>query len=151
MTEYFAFVFAVAFSAALGGALLYDAERAYSARMAISVVLLLALLSPLPALLANVPTLSFPSLSDGVTEGEGEYIRVAESAFKEGIAEMLAEKYSLPKESFAVKLEGFDFANMSAERITVTLRAGAVRCDPLAVEKYINSYGIGECYAEIGI
>ena len=151
MTQYFALVFTVAFSAALGGALLYDAERDRASRTAISVVMLLAILSPLPALISEIPTLSMPSLPDGVADGEGEYLRVAESAFKEGIAEMLAQKYSLSKESFAVKLDGFDFVNMKAERITVTLRGSAVRCDPLAVEKYINSYDIGECYAEIGI
>ena len=76
---------------------------------------------------------------------------MAEEAFKDGISEILSQKYSLPKEDFAVKLEKFDFATMRAERISITLRSGAVVCDPLAVERYINSYGIGECHAEIGI
>ena len=150
MSEYFAVVFAVAFVATLGGSILYDGERATASRTAISVVLLLAVLSPLPALISDLPVLQEPIIPDGI-EGTEEYIRVAEEAFKDGISEMLAQKYSLPEEDFAVKLENFDFATMSAERISVTLRAGAVVCDPLAVERYINSYGIGECHAEIGI
>ena len=150
MTEYFALVFAVAFTAALGGALLYG-EGDNASRTAISIGLLLAVLSPLPMLVSEIPALSLPDISGDVSDEDAEYIDVARAAFEEGIAEMLSERYSLPKESFAVKLDGFDFAEMRADRITVTLRISAAMCDPLAVEKYINSLGIGECYAEIGI
>ena len=150
MTEYFALVFAVSFTAALGGALLYG-EGDNASRTAISIILLLAVLSPLPMLVSQSPELSLPDLSGGVTDKDAEYLNVARGAFEDGIAEMLSEKYSLSKESFAVKLDGFDFAEMKAERITVTLRMSAAMCDPLAVEKYINSFGIGECHAEIGI
>ena len=151
MTEYLSFVFAVSFLAALGGALIYGADGDGASRTALSVILLFAVLSPLPSLISEIPTISLPSIPDGTVEGDAEYIRVTESAFEEGIAEMLAERYSLLPESFAVKLYGFDFSGMRAERIIVTLRGTAVTCDPLAVERYINSLDIGECHAEVGI
>lgn len=151
MSEYFVLVLAVGFTAALGGAAIYDGERSAISNVAISVVLLSALVSPLASLLSGLPTLSIPELPDASPEDTGEYIEVAEEAFSRGIAELLAEKYSLPAESFAVKIEGFDFENMRADAIIVTLRDRAVVCDPLAVEKYINSYEIGECHAEVGI
>ena len=151
MSEYLSLVISVALAASVGGALIYNSERTLASRTAISVVLLFAVLSPIPSLLDALPTLSLPEIPSGDTVADGEYARVAEDAFADGIGELLAEKYSLPEECFAVKLTGFDVNLMRAEKITVTLRDGAVRCDPLAVARYLNSFGVGECYAEIGL
>ena len=150
MSTYVTLFLSVGITAALGGTLLYDGERATVSRTAISVILLLAIVTPVAAFISQL-SVKLPDLPPLPDTAEGEYAEVAREAFCDGIAELLAEKYSLPKDAFAVKCESFDFTSMTAESLTVTLRGAAVRCDPLAVEKFINSYGIGVCHAEIGI
>ena len=126
MNAYFTLLFSLGIIAAVGGALLYDGEHSRVSRGAISVILLLAVTSPLVELISEL-SLSPPRLPEISEELSGEYAEVAEEAFCRGIAALLAEEYS------------------------VTLRGPALLCDPREVEKFINSYGIGVCYAEIGI
>ncbi len=150
MNTYIGVILSVGIAAAVGGALLYDTERDSASRGAISIILLLATVAPIAAFISQL-SLTMPELPDLPDATEGEYAEVAREAFCDGVAELLSEKYSLSGDCFAVKCEGFDFLTTRAERITVTLRGSAVRCDPLLVEKFINSYGIGDCHAEIGI
>ena len=150
MSAYFGLILSVGIVAAVGGALLYDGERATVSRTAISVILLLATVTPVAAFVSQL-SLKLPELPELPETSEGEYREVAEDAFCEGVAALLSDKYSLPVDCFAVKCRDFDFTAMRAAALTVTLRGSAVRCDPIAVEKFINSYGIGDCYVEIGI
>ena len=150
MSAYIGLIISVGIVAALGGGLLYDGEREGASRGAISVILLLATIAPVAAFVSQL-SLKAPTLPDLPAAEDGEYTEVAREAFCEGIRTLLSENYSLSEDCFAVKCEGFDFTSMRAERLTVTLRGAAVRCDPLAVEKFINSYEIGDCHAEIGI
>lgn len=150
MSAYIGLIISVGIVAALGGGLLYDGEREGASRGAISVILLLATIAPVAAFVSQL-SLKAPTLPDLPAAEDGEYTEVAREAFCDGIRTLLSENYSLSEDCFAVKCEGFDFTSMRAERLTVTLRGAAVRCDPLAVEKFINSYEIGDCHAEIGI
>ena len=150
MNAYIGLIISVGIVAALGGGLLYDGEREGASRGAISVILLLATIAPVAAFVSQL-SLKAPTLPDLPAAEDGEYTEVAREAFCDGIRTLLSENYSLSEDCFAVKCEGFDFTSMRAERLTVTLRGAAVRCDPLAVEKFINSYEIGDCHAEIGI
>ena len=150
MSAYIGLIISVGIVAAIGGGLLYDGEREGASRGAISVILLLATIAPVAAFVSQL-ALKAPTLPDLPVAEDSEYIEVAREAFCDGIRTLLSENYSLSEDCFAVKCEGFDFTSMRAERLTVTLRGAAVRCDPLAVEKFINSYEIGDCHAEIGI
>lgn len=150
MSAYFGLLLSVGVAAAVGGALLYDGERTAASRAAISLILLVVAIVPIRDLISDI-SLSPPRLPEMPEVGCGEYAEVAEEAFCRGIATLLAEKYSLSDGDFGVKCQGFDFYSMRAESLTVTLRGAAVLCDPLAVERFINSYGIGECHAEIGV
>jgi hypothetical protein len=150
VSAYIGLIISVGIVAALGGGLLYDGEREGASRGAISVILLLATIAPVAAFVSQL-SLKAPTLPDLPAAEDGEYTEVAREAFCDGIRTLLSENYSLSEDCFAVKCEGFDFTSMRAERLTVTLRGAAVRCDPLAVEKFINSYEIGDCHAEIGI
>ena len=151
MSEYFLTVISVGVVSAVAGVLIYDPERAAASRTAISIVLLLAVSAPVGGIISELGSVGLPELPEDITVGEGEYERVAEEAFKDGIAAMLADKYSIGEDCFSVRVTGFRFFDMQAEDINVTLTGAAVKCDPLAVERYINSYGIGDCHAEIGI
>ena len=150
MSTYIGLIISVGIVAAIGGGLLYDGEREGASRTAISVILLLATIVPVVAFVSQL-SLKAPTMPELPNATDGEYTEVAREAFCDGIRTLLSENYSLSEDCFAVKCEGFDFTSMRAERLTVTLRGAAVRCDPLAVEKFINSYEIGDCHAEIGI
>ena len=150
MSAYIGLIISVGIVAAIGGGLLYDGEREGVSRGAISVILLLATIAPVAAFVSQL-SLKAPTLPNLPAAEDGEYTEVAREAFCDGIRTLLSENYSLSEDCFAVKCEVFDFTSMRAERLTVTLRGAAVRCDPLAVEKFINSYEIGDCHAEIGI
>ena len=151
MNEYFSLVFSVGFVAALAGFVSYDGGKSTALRSAIGVILLLAIISPVSRLVTEMSGGSLPELSPPDGELSEEYAETAREALEEGLAELLAEEYSIDKESFSVKLEGFDFSTMKASKIIVTLYGRAAFCDPLAIESFVNGSGIGECYAKIGI
>ena len=152
MMSHFALVVAVAFSAAVAALISYDGGKSIDIRSAVSIVLLVAVASPIAAFVGELSDKGLPSFA--IPDGEEmtpEYEEVALDAFCEGIGELLAERYSLDKSCFAVKAENFDFTKMRAEKIYVTLYGRAVLCDPDAIERLVNEYGLGECYAECGI
>lgn len=151
MTSHFALVFAVAFAAAAASFVSYDGGKNRSVRVAVSIVLLLAVAHPVVEIAFKLLNDEPPVFSEWGGEVETEYEDVALDAFTEGIKQLLSEQYSLGKDNFGIKIEGFDFKKMKAERIYVTLYGRAALCDPLAVERLINGYGLGECYAKIGI
>ncbi len=151
MNEHFALVFAVAFAAAVASFVSYDGGKSTAARGAISIVLLLSVSQPIMAFAKELSELRAPSFSDFGTEMEGEYEEIAREAFSEGIVKLIAEEFSLSEKNISVKIEGFDFESMAAEKIFVTLYGAAALRDPDAVEKFVNNYELGECYAEIGI
>ena len=150
MSEFVDLFLSVGVAAALGGALFYNGEADSTSRTAVSIILLSVLVLPLISFISQL-SVAVPKLPELPSVEGGEYAEVAEAAFCDGIADMLAQKYSLSSDAFGVKCYGFDLASMRAEEVIVTLREAAVRSDPLAVEKFINSYGIGVCHAEIGI
>ena len=151
MSQYFAAVFAVGFVAAAAVFVSYDGGRGLGARGAIAVVLLLAIAEPIAAFVSELPSISPPDFSEWQGAGDYEYETTAREAFCEGVRELLCDKYSFEKECFSVKAEGFDFSKMRAEKIIVTLYGRAVLVDPLSLEKFINEYELGVCYAKIGI
>ena len=151
MIEHFALVFAVAFAAAVASFVSYDGGKGLGARGAIAIILLLAVSRPIIAFATDICENREPTFSGFDAELDYEYEEVAMDAFKNGIIELLAEEYSLERENFSVKTEGFDFSTLTAEKIYVTLYGRAAFCDPLAVERLIENYGLGECYAQVGI
>jgi hypothetical protein len=151
MREYFVTVFAVGFAAAVFSLVNYDKKGDTVARLSVSVILLAITVTPVFGMIENLFSTDTPMLSPWEGELSYEYEEVAEDALREGIVCLLAEEFSLDGECFSVKLRGFDFSTMRADEIFVTLHGRAALCDPLRVERFINSYEIGECYAEIGI
>lgn len=151
MSGHFALVFAVAFAAAVASFVSYDGGKSVTMRGAISIVLLLSVSQPIMAFAKELSELRAPTFSGFDGEEVGEYEEVAKDAFSEGVCKLIAEEYSLSEKNISVKAEGFDVKSMTAEKIYVTLYGKAAFLDPRAVEKFINNYGFGVCYAEIGI
>ena len=151
MTSHFSLVFAVAFVAATASFISYDGAKSRNMRAAVSIVLLLAVAHPIAEIASELASNGLPTFSDWEGDVEAEYEDVALDAFAEAIRELLSDRYSLDKDNFGIKIEGFDFKKMKADRIYVTLYGRATLCDPLAVERFINDYDLGECYAKVGI
>lgn len=151
MSQHFALVFAVAFAAAAASFVSYDGGKSPAVRGAIAIVLLLAVSQPIAAFAAELGELRAPTFSGFDAEGEGEYEETSREAFSEGVVKLIAEEFSVSEKNISVKIEGFDFESMTAEKIFVTLYGAAALRDPEAIEKFITDCGLGECYAEIGI
>ena len=88
---------------------------------------------------------SFDSIND--TElGES-----AELAFCDGVKKYVCSQFSLSEENVRVRVFGFDFANMKAEKIKVILSGSAIFADNRAISEQIEKNGLGECEVELSV
>lgn len=147
MSELAVSVFAA--SAALGalGLIAYRLGDAVQ-RFAFAVLLSLAVVSSLSEAIADLH-LILDGTSGGGGQDNGLYAEVGEIAFSAGIAESVADKFSLDRSEIAVRLVGFDFSQMRAEKIIITLSGSAAPADMRGIEKYISDEKLGECEVKI--
>ena len=131
----------------------YPSGSEKTVKFAASVLLLYTALTPLLAFAGKIGSADINDFI-GDLEGEnieidGEYIKVAESAFKDGISELLASKYSIAKENAEIFVFGFDFRAMKAEKIKILLFGDGIVADFRGIENYITESGLGECEVNI--
>ncbi len=150
MSEYAIGVFVISAIVGLLSHLSYKGKGDPS-RIALAIVLLYVVLSPIADMAENFDTGSlFEVEYDPSIIGEG-YEAVAEEAFRRGIAEAVADEFSIDEENLRVELGGFDFENMRADKIRLILSGRAALADYKGIEKYVNGLGIGVCECEIEI
>lgn len=121
-------------------------------KIAVSVITLYVIISPLVSGIGNIklediisPELSYSSPTNG------DYIKVSEEAFAKGVARAIEDRFSLKRESVSVRLFGFDFESMSAQKIKIILSGLSATADYRAVLAYAESMDIGECEVDIEI
>lgn len=115
-------------------------------RAAMSLILVMAILSPLPTLVEKMRgELDFSEMEESM----GEDIRL--TAFTEGIAEYIAFEFELSRDEIAVEAIGFDPKGMRAEKILITLSGKAALANYKRVEGEINQLGLGEAEVKIEI
>ena len=68
-----------------------------------------------------------------------------EKAIAEGVEKAVCEKFSFSEDCVSAIVFGFDFGEMKAEKIKLTLRGGAVFADAKAVKKFVSELGLGVC------
>ncbi len=121
-------------------------------KVALSVITLYVIISPLASGLKgfNIDSVLTPEWSYDVPSEDG-YVKVAEEAFADGVARAIEDKFSLKRETVKVRVFGFDFKRMSAEKIKIILSGISVTADHRAVLAYAEGLGIGECEVEIEI
>ena len=150
MKEYAIGVFAICLISGVLTLLSHSSGR--MEKIAIGLISLYIIISPLADSLDHFdPESFFDSLSGEDYEIESGYGEMLEGAFAEGIERAVAEKFSLDKEHIRARVYGFDSEKLRAEKIRVALSGTAALADYKAVEKYLNSLGIGECELEIEI
>jgi len=151
--EYLFLLILVSASSAVISYLSYPSELLSSAKRGLSLILLFAIVSPLPALLDGVRSFSFSDLDFGsdIEHYEGEYERTLEEAFCFGISGAVSEEFSLDKDNIEVSASGFDVQNMKAKKVYVRLSGYAAMADSRRIEDYLNSLDIGDCEVSISI
>lgn len=149
MKEYLIAVVLISAMVSLASHFLSGTDAARYGRLALSVVLLFAVLSPLTALLDTLPKL--PDLPAPPTEeGDAPLYEVrAEEAFCEGIRAAVCEKFSLDASALSVRTEGFDVTAMRAERIRILLKGNGIFADSFAIAAFVEAEGLGECEVEM--
>ena len=149
MKEYLISVVLITALVALASHFLPDAAVGYG-RLALGIVLLYAVLSPLAALLSSFPALpDLPELPQ--QENAPLYEQYAQEGFCRGIASAVGEKFSVAEARISVRAEGFDVQSMRAEKIWILLRGEAVFADGPAIKAFVEGEGLGECEVEIEI
>lgn len=150
MSEYAIGVFLICALIGLFSHLSYGGKGDVS-RIALSVLMLYVVISPLASMAKNM---DFKSVFDVdfneeiISDG---YEGIAEDAFARGIESAVAEKFSLSEENIRVRVVDFDFENMRAGKISVILSGRAALADYKSIEKYLNGLNIGVCECEIEI
>lgn len=125
---------------------LFSAERYKGlTRAAMSLILVMAILSPLPSLIDRIGG----ELDFTEAEGSGEDIRL--SAFGEGIREYISSEFDLDAEEVLVEIVGFDGEEMRCEKILITLSGRAALADYKRVERLIDGLGLGDAEVKIEI
>lgn len=152
MKEYAVSLIAVAALISLSLAAFYkDGKWGATVRCAFAVLLLYATVCPLLSGEAggfDIRDLKFDA-------GEYDFSDVSavdgtsEVAFCNGIRLFLVQEFSLNADDVAVSAEGFDKAEMRAEKVTVRLSGGAVYCDFRAIREKIEKNGMGSCEVKI--
>lgn len=150
MKEYLLGVLGASMLVSLATLLIRGREIERVCRFAFGLFLLGAVLLPLRGALSEFPSLVLPEETPGAEVG-GTYKRVGEEAFAEGILAAVETEFSVPRSQMSVRVIGFDFSSMRAERIVLLLRLRGAYADPARIEKYITEAGLGECEVELEI
>lgn len=118
-------------------------------RLAVGIVLLWAVISPLTSLSIALPAL--PPISLPPAEGEDAplFEKRAEEAFCEGIRAAVCEKFSMKGECVSVRVEDFSVEKMRAGRILILLKGEEIFRDSFAIAAFVEGEGLGECEVEI--
>ena len=114
-------------------------------RFAFGVIMIAALLLPLWDIL---PTLDIGAIIEEIKDSVPDtplYEEKTEKAIAEGVEKAVCEKFSFSEDCVSAIVFGFDFGEMKAEKIKLTLRGGAVFADAKAVKKFVSELGLGVC------
>ncbi len=153
MNEYLISLISVSALISLSSAVLYREEKEGRAvKCAFAVLLLYILIMPLlgalksfdPEVLKFDTGAHYPAEESGIEAS-------AEEGFVQGIRLFLADEFSLEQNDIEVKVTGFDFSTVKAEKITIILKGSAAYADFRAVREKIEKNGFGSCEVEIAI
>ena len=148
MGEFLVSLFLVSLSVGILGYLSYPMKSEKTVKFAFAAILLYAIVSPLPSLVSALSDFDF-SVGEYIPDISGNfdktYEEVAREAYSEGVKNYVSDKYSLSSECVSVKISGFDFEKMKAEKVVITLRGSAAAADWRSIEAHIYEAGLGKC------
>jgi hypothetical protein len=115
-------------------------------RAAVSIILVIAIITPIPSLMGKFRGELDFSLDNSI---EGEDIRLA--SFEEGVARYIASEFNLAREDVEVEAIKFSPTEMKAEKILIILSGKAVTANYKKIERDVGQLGIGEAEVKIEI
>ena len=118
---------------------------------ALGIVLLAAMLVPLLSLFGSVGDISSEDIfgTVEVETDEGDYVERTRVAFEKGVAEAVADEFSLGKEDVRACAYGYDFEGVRAEKIKIILSGAAAYSDSRSVAAFVRESGLGEGEVEL--
>ena len=121
-------------------------------RLALGVIMTAAIVMPLSLCL---PSVDFGGIIEDIKNSAQKelplYSADCREALEEGIADAVCAEFSLKEGSVSVRLCNFDFDNMRAERIVVTLSGVSVFANLEKIEEFVGGLGLGECKGTVEI
>ena len=147
MRELFVSVFSVSLVLGVLG-LIFGRSGDFARRFAFSVLLSLAVITPLVRAVGNF-NFDFDFEGAGIPGDDALYAEVAEDAFADGIASEISARFGIPRDAISVRLVDFDFSAMRASRIKITLFGRGIVADVRAIKEYLENKNIGECDVKI--
>ena len=152
MSEYCFGVILLSSLVAFAELISYSGGSEKGEKLAISVILAYFVISMLVPIIENVRDFDISEITESIdTPSGGAYLEVGEEAFALGIKKLLYDKWGISENESAVAVIGFDFETMKAERIIITLLAGAFTSDFHEIEAYVEKAGLGECEVKYAI
>ena len=127
----------------------YDGDARKSSRLALGIILLASLISPVISAVRGLASIDFSDTGSYVESSAVE--KTLEEAFCDGIAGCIAEEFSLKRDSVSVKAIGFNSETMRADVLTVTLSGVAATKDLVAIESFANGLEAGKCVLEVRV
>ena len=126
-------------------------EKNTALKLSLSVLLLYTVVSPIVS--GQISTsfediFSYVENTDIDVDGEG-YKEAVKDAFEEGVRRALCNEFSLSAEEVSVTAVGFNFEDMSAERITVTLTGNAAFANHRGIKDYLFENGKYDCEVNV--
>ncbi len=153
MAEYLGALIGVGAIVALCEHISYGGELDKNVKVALGIILLSSLVSPLVSALDGLSSFDIDSLfnkyGDDIAIEDSLYYKTAEEAFCVGIERLLDEELGIEGEDIEVYTEGFDMTEMRAEKITIILSGKGAYADYRKIESRISSLGLGKCEVKL--
>lgn len=126
----------------------YGGENERWVRCALGVILAAAAST---AIFNTVTGITLPEITvdDALEFGDDAHNEALAEAFSDGIRRELCSRFLLNTSEVDVSVDGFDSANMRAERIRVVLTGEAMGTDFRGVRAFVNN-NFGECEVSLG-
>ena len=151
MTEYMTQVFAVSALLSLLSLLSYRSSLDSTRRLAFGLILMSVVITPAIGAIKELSKFDSDKIIPEIDSGQMDSSELYESAFADGIANAICEKFELRGDDVRVLTVGFSSEEWRCEKIRIVLSGGATFADTSGIERFINRLDIGECEAEIEI
>ena len=145
MSESVGFIISMCAAVSLCSFVSYSGGDARTTRLALGIILLSSLLSPVSALISE---LDFSPDTEGFPQGSlGEDMREEEllHAYERGIEKAIMSEFSFDEQWLSVEVGELDLSSMTVGACRVKLYGRAALCDPRRVERFVLSCGVKKC------
>ena len=153
MNEYLSGLISISSMVGVCSFIFYGEREDKVLRVASSLIVVYVTVLPIVSLIGalDVEGVGGASLDSFLSHEETLIGGSAEEAFSVGVKRYVAERFSLSEDDISVRVTGFSYTSMRAEKIKIILSGKAVFADNRAIAEEISRSGLGECEVEIDV